>query len=82
MTRAILWKELREQLAILIALVVLGAAVVAGVVTMNPPSEVGSGTNDLNGVGCCTATKGFDEASGLGVPNFAEIAQHLPPPSP
>jgi hypothetical protein len=50
MTRAILWKELREQLAILIALVVLGAAVVAGVVTMNPPSEVGSGTNDLNGL--------------------------------
>jgi subtilase family serine protease len=44
--------------------------------------DVVSGTNDLNGVGCCTATKGFDEASGLGVPNFAEIAQHLPPPSP
>jgi hypothetical protein len=44
--------------------------------------DVVSGTNDLNGVGCCTATKGFDAASGLGVPNLLEIAQHLPPPSP
>jgi subtilase family serine protease len=44
--------------------------------------DVTSGTNDLDGVGCCTAKKGFDEVSGLGVPNFAEIAKHLPPPSP
>ena len=44
--------------------------------------DVVSGNNDLNGVGCCTAAKGFDEASGLGVPDFAEIAQHLPSPSP
>jgi subtilase family serine protease len=44
--------------------------------------DVVSGTNDLNGVGCCTATKGFDEVSGLGVPNLGAIAQHLPPPSP
>jgi kumamolisin len=44
--------------------------------------DVVSGSNDLNGVGCCSATKGFDDASGLGVPNFAEIAQHLPPPAP
>jgi len=44
--------------------------------------DVVSGSNDLNGVGCCTAAKGFDDASGLGVPNFAEIAQHVPPPSP
>jgi subtilase family serine protease len=44
--------------------------------------DVVSGTNDLNGVGCCTATKGFDEASGLGVPNLGAIAQRLPPPSP
>jgi hypothetical protein len=26
--------------------------------------------------------KGFDEVSGLGVPNLAEIAKHLPSPSP
>jgi subtilase family serine protease len=44
--------------------------------------DVVSGSNDLKKVGCCTATKGFDEVSGLGVPDFAEIAQHLPPPSP
>ena len=44
--------------------------------------DVVSGSNDLNGVGCCTATKGFDDATGLGVPNLAGLAQHLPPPSP
>jgi hypothetical protein len=44
--------------------------------------DVVSGSNDLNRVGCCTATKGFDEASGLGVPNLAEIAKYLPPPPP
>ena len=44
--------------------------------------DVVSGNNDINGVGCCVATKGFDDVSGLGVPNFAEIAQHLPTPSP
>jgi kumamolisin len=43
--------------------------------------DVTSGTNDLNGVGCCTATKGFDDATGLGVPNLTGLAQHLPPPS-
>ena len=44
--------------------------------------DVVSGSNDLGGVGCCTATKGFDEVSGLGVPNLDEIARYLPPPSP
>ena len=44
--------------------------------------DVVSGSNDVNRVGCCTATKGFDEVSGLGVPNLAEIAKRLPPPSP
>ncbi|MBV9415401.1 MAG: hypothetical protein JO363_10530 [Solirubrobacterales bacterium] len=44
--------------------------------------DVASGSKDLGGVGCCTATKGFDEVSGLGVPNLAEVAQLLPPPSP
>jgi subtilase family serine protease len=41
-----------------------------------------SGRNDLKRVGCCAATKGFDEVTGLGVPNFTEIAKRLPPPSP
>jgi len=44
--------------------------------------DVVSGSNDLNGVGCCAAAKGFDDTTGLGVPNLLEIAQHLPPPSP
>ena len=44
--------------------------------------DVVSGSNDLNRVGCCTAHKGFDEVSGLAVPNLAGIARHLPPPSP
>jgi subtilase family serine protease len=44
--------------------------------------DVVSGSNDVNGVGCCTATKGFDEVSGLGVPNLTEIANRLLPPSP
>ena len=44
--------------------------------------DVVSGSNDLGQVGCCTATTGFDEVSGLGVPNLAGIARHLPPPSP
>ena len=44
--------------------------------------DVTSGSNDLNGVGCCAAAKGFDDTTGLGVPNLLEIAQHLPPPSP
>jgi subtilase family serine protease len=41
-----------------------------------------SGNNDLDNVGCCSAHKGFDEVSGLGIPNLAEIARQLPPPSP
>jgi kumamolisin len=44
--------------------------------------DVTTGSNDLNAVGCCTATKGFDDATGLGVPNFGGIAQHLPAPAP
>lgn len=44
--------------------------------------DVVAGGNDLDGVGCCTAHRGFDEVSGLGVPNVAEIAQHIPAPSP
>jgi subtilase family serine protease len=44
--------------------------------------DVVSGGNDLAGVGCCAATKGFDEVTGLGVPNLAQIARHLPPAAP
>jgi subtilase family serine protease len=44
--------------------------------------DVTSGGNDVNGVGCCRATKGFDEVTGLGVPNLTAIARDLPPPSP
>jgi subtilase family serine protease len=44
--------------------------------------DVVSGSNDLNGVGCCIATKGFDDVAGLGVPNLLELSKLLPPPSP
>jgi hypothetical protein len=44
--------------------------------------DVTSGGNDLNEVGCCTATTGFDDASGLGVPNLAEIARLVASPAP
>jgi subtilase family serine protease len=43
--------------------------------------DIVSGSNDLSNVGCCAARKGFDEVSGLGVPDLAGIAQDLPPPS-
>jgi kumamolisin len=44
--------------------------------------DVTSGSNDLDGVGCCQAGKGFDQVTGLGVPDLAAVGQHLPPPSP
>jgi subtilase family serine protease len=44
--------------------------------------DVVSGGNDLKGVGCCAAKKGFDEVSGLGVPDLGKIVRYLPPPSP
>jgi hypothetical protein len=43
--------------------------------------DVVSGGNDLKDVRCCLATKGFDEVTGLGVPNLATIAARLSPPS-
>lgn len=45
--------------------------------TMDPASvvDVTEGGNDLNGVGCCTAGPGFDEASGWGVPRFDELSR-------
>jgi tripeptidyl-peptidase-1 len=44
--------------------------------------DVTSGSNDLAAVGCCQATKGFDQVTGLGVPDLGKVAQLLPPPSP
>lgn len=42
--------------------------------------DVVAGSNDLAGVGCCSAGPGYDTASGLGVPNWAALPQTLPPP--
>ncbi|WP_127503923.1 S53 family peptidase [Actinoplanes solisilvae] len=42
--------------------------------------DVTKGNNDLAKVGCCTATTGYDPASGLGVPNWATLPGSLPPP--
>jgi tripeptidyl-peptidase I len=40
--------------------------------------DVTQGSNDLVGVGCCQAGTGYDEASGLGVPNWATLPAALP----
>jgi hypothetical protein len=40
--------------------------------------DITQGNNDLAGVGCCTATVGYDLASGLGVPNWAILPATLP----
>jgi subtilase family serine protease len=40
--------------------------------------DVIKGNNDLSDVGCCTATTGYDPASGLGVPNWATLPAALP----
>jgi kumamolisin len=42
--------------------------------------DITQGNNDLDGVGCCRATVGYDLASGLGVPNWAILPATLPPP--
>jgi kumamolisin len=42
--------------------------------------DVTAGSNDLARVGCCHATVGYDEASGLGVPNWAVLPGTLPGP--
>jgi hypothetical protein len=47
MTRAILWKEIREQAAILIALFVMGAGLVVGVAMLNPPTHGVGGAIDF-----------------------------------
>jgi hypothetical protein len=42
--------------------------------------DVTQGNNDLEGVGCCQATIGYDPASGLGVPNWTALPATLPKP--
>ncbi|MEI8081359.1 MAG: peptidase S53, partial [Actinomycetes bacterium] len=42
--------------------------------------DITSGSNDLYGQGCCSATVGYDFASGLGAPNFDQILAAIPPP--
>lgn len=42
--------------------------------------DITSGNNDLFGVGCCVAGPGYDQATGLGAPNFAEMAAAVPVP--
>jgi subtilase family serine protease len=40
-------------------------------------NDVVNGSNDLLGLGCCSAGPGYDEASGLGSVNIAQLAQVL-----
>ncbi|MBV8220222.1 MAG: S53 family peptidase [Solirubrobacterales bacterium] len=49
----------------------------------NPASfyDVSQGTNDLKAVRCCTASRGYDLASGLGVPNWSILPGELPAPA-
>jgi subtilase family serine protease len=43
--------------------------------------DVVTGSNDLAGVGCCTAAPGYDPASGLGVPDWTALPGTLPAPA-
>jgi subtilase family serine protease len=47
----------------------------------NPGSffDVVQGNNQINPVNCCTATTGYDPASGLGVPNWSSLPGMIPP---
>lgn len=38
--------------------------------------DVTVGTNDVYGIGCCRARRGYDRASGLGSPNFGALLAH------
>ena len=38
--------------------------------------DVTVGTNDVYGIGCCRARRGYDRASGLGSPNFEAMLAH------
>jgi subtilase family serine protease len=42
--------------------------------------DVTVGSNDLEGVGCCTAAAGYDRASGLGSPVWSSLPATLPEP--
>lgn len=42
--------------------------------------DVVSGNNDLFDKGCCTASPGYDEASGLGAPVLPQVAAQIPAP--
>jgi subtilase family serine protease len=42
--------------------------------------DVVTGNNDLADVGCCSASAGYDPASGLGVPNWAALPATVPDP--
>jgi subtilase family serine protease len=42
--------------------------------------DITQGNNDLDGVGCCQATVGYDTASGIGVPNWAVLPATVPEP--
>jgi kumamolisin len=39
--------------------------------------DVTSGNNDLYGVGCCTAKPGYDQATGIGSPNFLRMLKSI-----
>jgi kumamolisin len=42
--------------------------------------DIVTGNNDVFGKGCCSAKKGYDEASGLGATKFDKLADRIPPP--
>ena len=39
--------------------------------------DIVSGSNDVHGVGCCSATPGYDAVTGLGAMDFYDLAQRL-----
>jgi len=47
----------------------------------SPYFDITLGTNEVQPVGCCTATRGYDMASGLGVPSMEALYPTLPRPA-
>jgi len=47
----------------------------------SPYFDITLGTNEVQPVGCCTATRGYDMASGLGVPSMDALYPTLPRPA-
>jgi kumamolisin len=43
--------------------------------------DVVEGNNDLNNVGCCSAAEGFDNVTGMGVPDWIALEQYVEPPA-